>query len=400
LAGVNKKGFYLREVGVTADAYRIPPKELEEMLPQQLLMLKVAAKAIADAGPGEKGLKNAGVFIGLGLDSNTANFHFRWSLSETARRYAAERGWNLSEKEEKDFLAGLRETAGPALSANRTMGALGGITASRIAREFHVGGPSFTISSEETSGLRALEAGVRALRAGELDTAIIGAVSIDGDPRALAAADSARPYAAQTRPFDVYAAGTTPGEGAAALILRRLDDAIRDGNRVYAVIKGLGFASGGGVDKTVPTTQAYVSALREAYGEAQVDPSTIGYLETHGSGTPEEDAVEAEALTDFYGVSAAQFPCAIGAVKPVIGHTGAACGLAGVVKTALALYQEILPPLMKISPLAELARAKKRFHIPLQPQYWLRNRAEGPRRAGVSALGIDGNCGHVVLEGL
>ncbi|MDO8806622.1 MAG: beta-ketoacyl synthase N-terminal-like domain-containing protein, partial [Elusimicrobiota bacterium] len=400
LAGEDIKGFYLREAGVASDAYRIPPRELEEMLPQQLLMLDTAAKAVADARLGEKGMDNAGVFIGLGLDLNTTNFHFRWSLSETARRHAEERGWNLSAKEETDLLSVLRETAGPALSANRTMGALGGIVASRIAREFHVGGPSFTISSEETSGLRALEAGVRSLRSGELDTAIVGAVSIDGDPRALAAADAVNPYSPRTRPFDGSTAGTTPGEGAAALILKRLDDALRDGNRVYAVIKGLGFASGGGVDKAAPTAQAYASALREAYSEAQVDPSTIGYLETHGSGTPAEDAVEAEALTDFYGISSAQFPCALGTVKPVTGHTGAACGLAGVVKTALALYQEILPPLMKISPLAELARAKKRFHIPLEPQYWLRNRAEGPRRAGVSALGADGNCGHVVMEGL
>ncbi|MBI4350196.1 MAG: type I polyketide synthase [Elusimicrobia bacterium] len=390
-----KKGFYLREAGVAADAYRIPPKELEEMLPQQLLMLDTAAKAVADYGPGEKGLENAGVFIGLGLDPNTTNFHFRWSLTGTARKRAAEQGWKLSEKEEKDLLAGLRDTAGPALSANRTMGALGGIVASRIAREFHVGGPSFTISSEETSGLRALEAGVRALRSGELDTALVGAVSLDGDPRAFTG-----PSSDQARPFDTAASGTVTGEGAAALVLKRLDDAVRDGNRVYAVIKGLGFASGGGVDKPAPLTQAYTTALREAYAEAQVDPSTVGYLETHGSGIPAEDAVEAEALTDFYGVSSAQLPCALGSVKTVIGHTGAACGLAGVVKTALALYQEILPPLMKISPLAELARAKKRFHLPLQPQYWLRNRAEGPRRAGVSALGLDGNCGHVVLEGL
>ncbi|OIO04775.1 MAG: hypothetical protein AUJ51_01385 [Elusimicrobia bacterium CG1_02_56_21] len=400
LSEANTKGFYLREAGVAADAYRIPPKELEEMLPQQLLMLDVAAKAVADSGAGEKGLENAGVFIGLGLDSSTTNFHFRWSLLETARLHAAERGLVLSEKEEKDFLAGLRNIAGPALSANRTMGALGGIVASRIAREFHVGGPSFTISSEETSGLRALEAGVRALRSGELDTAIVGAVSIDGDPRALSASDKLKPYSAQARPFDAGANGTVPGEGAAAVILKRLDDAVRDGNRVYAVIKGLGFASGGGVDKTAPTPQAYAAALREAYGEAQIDPSTISYLETHGSGTPAEDAAEAEALTDFYGIYSAQFQCALGAVKPVIGHTGAACGLAGVVKTALALYQEILPAMLKISPLEELARAKKRFHIPLQPQYWLRNRAEGPRRAGVSALGLDGNCGHVVMEGL
>ena len=400
LAGKNHKGFYLREVGVAADAYRIPPRELEEMLPQQLLMLDVAARAVADSAPGEQGLQNAGVFIGLGLDLNTTNFHFRWSLLKTARRRAAEEGWRLGETEEKEFLAGLRDSAGPALSANRTMGALGGIVASRIAREFHVGGPSFTISSEETSGLRALEAGVRALRSGELDTAIVGAVSMDGDPRAAAAADAVSPFSAQARPFDTAAAGTVPGEGAAALILKRLDDAIRDGNRVYAVIKGLGFATGGGVDKAAPSPAAYSAALREAYGEAQVDPSTVSYLETHGSGAPAEDAVEAEALTDFYGVSSAQVQCALGTAKPVTGHAGAAAGLAGVVKTALALYQEILPPLIKVSPLAELARAKKRFHIPLEPQYWLRNRAEGPRRAGVSAMGIDGNCGHVVLEGV
>lgn len=394
-----KKGFYLREVGVAADAYRIPPKELEEMLPQQLLMLDVAARAVADYGPGEKGLENAGVFIGLGLDMNTANFHFRWALLETAREHARQQGWNLSEKEEKEFLAGLRDNAGPALNANRTMGALGGIVASRIAREFHVGGPSFTISSEETSGLRALETGVRALRSGELDTVIVGAVSLDGDPRAVAAACAERPCADAAKPFDKAASGTAPGEGAAALILKRLDDAIRDGNRVYAVIKGLGFASGGGVDKAAPAPQACALALREAYGEAQIDPSTISYLETHGSGNPAEDAAEAEAITDFYGVSSAQVPCALGSVKPVIGHTGPACGLAGVVKTALALYQEILPPLLKTSPLDSLAKAKKRFHIPLEPQYWLRNRAEGQRRAGVSAMGVDGNCGHVVMEG-
>lgn len=398
MAGPFKKGFYLREVGAAPESYRIPPRELEEMLPQQLLMLDTAAKALADYSPDRKA-ENAGVFIGLGLDINTANFHFRWSLAQTARLRAQEQGWQLSEAEERDFLCGLRDAAGPALSANRTMGALGGIVASRIAREFHVGGPSFTISSEETSGLRALEAGVRALRSGELDTAIVGAVSVDGDPRALAAEERLTPYADRALPFDGAAAGTVPGEGAAALILKRLDDAVRDGDRVYAVIKGLGFASAGGVDKA-PAAQACAAALREAYAEARIDPSTVGYLETHGSGIPAEDAAEAEALTDFYGISSTQVPCALGSVKPVIGHAGPACGLGGVVKAALALYQEILPPLPKISPLPVLARAKKRFHVPLEPQYWARNRAEGPRKAGVTALGPDGNCGHVVLEGL
>ncbi len=399
LPGPLGKGFFLREVGVAPDAYRIPPKELEEMLPQQLLMLDTAAAAIKDYSPEGKGLENAGVFIGLGLDLNTTNFHFRWTLAGTARAHAADRGWKLSGREQEELLSKLREAAGPALSANRTMGALGGIVASRIAREFHVGGPSFTISGEETSGLRALEAGVRALRSGELDTALVGAVSVDGDPRALAAENALTPYSAKTRPFDDAAAGTVPGEGAAALVLKRLDDAVRDGDRVYAVIKGLGFASGGGVDRQT-SPQACAAALREAYAEAQADPSTVGYLETHGSGIPAEDAAEAEALTDLFGISSARTPCALGSVKPLVGHAGPACGLAGVVKTALALYQEILPPLEKISPLPALARAKNRFHIPQAPQYWLRNRAEGPRRAGVTVLGPDGNCAHAVLEGL
>ena len=394
------KGFYLRSVGAAFGTYRIPPKELEDMLPQQLLMLEAAAGAIADAKTGEGGLANAGVFIGLELDLNTANFHFRWSLAQTARDYAKEQNWTLSQKEQDELTQQLREAAGPALCANRTMGALGGIVASRIAREFNVGGPSFTISSGETSGMRALEAAVRALRSGELDSALVGAVDIGGDPRALACANALKPYSGQARPFDSASVGPMPGEGAAALVLKRLDDAIRDGNRVYAVIKGIGFASGGGVDTAAPSAQAYAAALRQSHDEAQVDPSTIGYLETHGSGTPQEDATEAAALADFYGTSSTQFPCALGTVKTVIGHTGAACALAAVVKTALALYQEILPPLAKISPRAELLRAKNRFHIPLQPQYWLHNRAEGPRRAGVSALGMDGNCGHVVLEGL
>ncbi|MEW5906385.1 MAG: beta-ketoacyl synthase N-terminal-like domain-containing protein [Elusimicrobiota bacterium] len=392
------RGFYLREVGAAPDAYRIPPRELEEMLPQQLLMLDTAARAVADASG--KGLENAGVFIGLELDHNTTNFHFRWSLADTARRLAADKGWKLDAIQEKALTDSLRDKAGPALSANRTMGALGGIVASRIAREFHVGGPSFTISSGETSGLRALEAAVRALRAGELDSALAGAVSLDGDPRALAAESALRPFSERARPFDSSADGGPAGEGACALVLKRLDDALRDGDRVYAVIKGLGFASGGGVDSPAPSPRACAAAMREACAEAQADPSTVGYLETSGSGVPAEDAAEAEALTDFYGVSAAPLPCALGSLNPVTGRTGAAAGLAGVVKAALALYQEIIPPSVPVSPLAALARAKKRFHLPSEPQYWLRNRAEGPRRAGVNSLGQDGNCAHVVLEAL
>ncbi|MFA6004074.1 MAG: polyketide synthase [Elusimicrobiota bacterium] len=396
----NLPGHYLSGVEAAACAYRIPPKELAEMLPQQLLMLDTAAQAVADAGLQEFPGAACGVFIGLGLDLNTTNFDLRWSMQESARTWAREQGWELSESEEREFVGRLRDAAGPALSANRTMGALGGIVASRIAREFHAAGPSFTVSGEENSGLRALETAVRALQQGDIDLAIAGAVDLAGDLRSLLGSAAQRPFSASgpARPFDVKADGTVPGEGAAAMILKRLDDAQRDGDRVYAVIKGLGFASGLGVDRAAPSASAYAAALGRAYADAGVDPSTVGYLETHGSGSPAEDRIEAEALADFYGTASTDLPCALGSVKSQLGHAGAASGLAGAVKAALALYQEILPPLRPFSALPELERANKRFHVPIRPQYWLRNRAEGPRRAAVSSMGIDGNCGHLVLE--
>ena len=393
-------GQYLSEVGVAAEDYRIPPKEMEEMLPQQMLMLDAAAGAIADAKLGEEGRDRAGVFIGLGLDFNATNFNFRWSLEGRSREWARALGYELSEAERAQWTSKLREAAGPALSANRVMGALGGIVASRVAREFSIGGPSFTVSSEETSALKALEVAVRALQRRELDSALVGGVDIAGDVRAVLCAEAGRPFSKEALPFDESARGPLPGEGAAAVVLKRLEDAQRDGDRVYAVIKGVGAASGGGVEPPTPTAAAYGSALERAYGEAGVDPSTVGLLETHGSGAPGEDKVEAAALADFFGVAPTALSCALSSVKADIGHAGAASGLAGLVKAALALYQEILPAMRPIRPIPELERAAKRFHVPIRPQYWLRNRAEGPRRAGVSALGLDGGCVHVVLEGL
>jgi acyl transferase domain-containing protein/3-hydroxymyristoyl/3-hydroxydecanoyl-(acyl carrier protein) dehydratase len=217
-------GFFLGEIGMPLDRFRIPPRELEEMLPQQLLMLRTAAGAIADARwQPEKELRS-GVFIGIGLDMNTTNYHVRWALSPSAREWSEQSGKNLTPTDLDEWVVKLRAACGPALNANRTMGGLGGIVASRIAREFHIGGPSFTVSSEETSGLQALATGVGLLQQGEIDQAVVGAVDLTGDPRSLLSS------LAEGR-------GQALGEGAAAVVLKRLDDAVRDGDRVYAVIK-------------------------------------------------------------------------------------------------------------------------------------------------------------------
>ncbi|MFP5504265.1 MAG: polyketide synthase, partial [Candidatus Sericytochromatia bacterium] len=389
-------GFYLGDIEVPLGRFRIPPRELEEMLPQQLLMLLTAAAALEDAKLPEGQRLRTGVFVGIELDLNTTNFHLRWVLKQKARQWAERLG--LGPEEAEAWLAELREAMGPALSANRTMGALGGMVASRLAREFRVGGPSFTLSAEEASGIRALEAASRALQRGELDSALVGAVDMPGDVRALLAGHM--PMASDApRPFDPASGGTMPGEGAACVVLKRLDDALRDGDRVYAVISGIGAASEGGLELGAPTADAYRRAARQAQSEAGCAPDAMTYLETHGSGDPRSDRAEAEAIAALFPAGAPQ-PLALGSVKAAIGHTGAASGLAALVKTSLALYQEILPAAPALSAIQPaLAGREDRFHMPSRAQYWLRDRDRGPRRAGVSVMSLGGTACHVVLEG-
>ena len=441
-------GFYLDEFTIAADQFRIPPRELEEMLPQQLLMLQSAAAAMADAGLDRSDNLRAGVFIGIALDLNSTNFSFRWSIAQQAAGWAKELGLELSEAELQAWTASLRDQSGPPLTANRTMGALGSVVASRIAREFRCGGPSFTMSSEESSGLRALETAMRQLQGNEIDRAVVGAVDLAGDLRATLGQHMGRPFSPSglATPFDEAADGSIVGEGAAAVILKRLDDAVRDGDRIYAVINGIGTACG---DLMLPGAAAYGRALERAYGEAGVMKEQVGFLEAHGSGNAAEDRMEASALSAFFdphqtspedakadekpvsalaalaarkgSAHAAAKPAAgidppgdaanpekatsrarrlaVASVKADIGHSGAASGLAALVRACLALYQEIIPASRSGErPLAKLSGQGALF-LPAASRYWLRNRAEGARHAGVSVFGVDGSCSHVVLEG-
>jgi acyl transferase domain-containing protein/3-hydroxymyristoyl/3-hydroxydecanoyl-(acyl carrier protein) dehydratase len=355
LSGDSFRGFYVESIDMPLGRFRIPPNEMKRMLPQQLMMLKTAAEAVDDAGWGAEVKPRAGVFVGLSLDLNTTNFHCRWRASDR-----------------------VKEAFGPPLNADRTLGALGGIVASRVAREFRIGGPSFTVQSEESSGLRALEVAVRSLQSGSLDTALVGAVDLAGDIRAVLGSHAGRAYSpsGEARPFSDRADGTVPGEGAAALVLKRLDDAQRDGDRVYAVVRGVGGASGGGADEDAPTEEAYAEAMRRAYEDAAVQPESVALLEAHGSGTPVEDGVERRGIDRFLDGKKASW--LVSTTKDAIGHAGAASGLASVLKAVLCLDREVVPA--------------------GTPRPWIRDRQSGPRRAAVSAIGIDGNCVHAILE--
>ena len=391
-------GYYMEDLSVPIDRYRIPPREMAEMLPQQLLMLEVARSALEDAGNPVLETSRSGVFIGLGLDLRTTDFHFRWSVKQRAAAWAREAGLDPDSAQARQWMEQLCAGAGLPLNADRTMGALGGLVASRVAREFHIGGPSHAICSEDTSGLRALEVAVRALRQGELDVALAGAVDLGGDLRSLLATDALRPYSRTgcARPFDADADGTVPGEGAACLVLKRLADAERDGDRIYAVVRGVGAAQGNVMASAAQQGAVYEQALVRAYAEAGVPPSTVRLLEAHGSGTPQEDAAEARALGAFFGNGA--MGCSISSAKADVGHTGVACGLVSLVKAGLCLYNETIPALRNHRrPRDELA-ASSGMLLPRAATHWVRDRVEGPRRAGVSAMSAEGGCVHAVLE--
>ncbi len=346
---IKQDGYAINDIDIPLGRYRIPPAELKEMLPQQLLMLEVAANALNDAGLSELSVEQqcrTGVFVGIALDLNTTNFHFRWMQKRYARQWLSKLGIELSDTDFNQWLDNLRTATGPALNANRTMGALGGIVASRIARSFRVGGPSFTISGEETSGLRALESGMRALQQHELDQAIIGAVDLANDLRAVKGQT-------ELKQLDCIA------DGATAFILKRHDDAVRDGDEVYAIIKGIGAASNSEVAK------AQQLSIQQACEDAQYKLDDIDHT-IFASDDTEYD------LSKLSNKTTNRFP---------LGHSGAANGLMAVASAVSSLHKRMLP--------ADDQQAAR---------YWLKDRIAGPRRTLVNSSSIDGNSVSVVLE--
>lgn len=369
-------GYFIEQVEVPYGELRIPPREIEEALPQQILMLRVATRALADAHcAGLDGLR-AGTFIGTELDLNTTNYHLRWSLRARAEELAQTPG----RAHDGAWITALCDAVAPALDANRTMGGLGSITASRIARELGFGGPSYTLASEESSGLVALQSATRALQRGQLDCALVGAVDFSGDVRALLAAASELGTSGRglSQPLSRATEGLVPADGAVALVLKREEDARRDGDRIYAVIGGVGMASG-------EDEAALHRAIEQALADADCTGSSIDLVEAHGAGVRSRDRDEARALADCYPGTP------VSAAAAQVGHAGAASGLVSVLRASLQLYQQVLPASPTVNRRGITALGA--------PEPWLRNRGEGPRRAGVNALSVGGLATHVVLEG-
>lgn len=234
-----QEGAYIQSIPAKLGAFQIPPNELPDIIPQQLLMIQVAADAMADAGLSiREDRQDMGAIIGISFDPDATNFHFRWSLpnliSEWRHRYHSHFPENSREFE--IWAEALLDAASPPLTSSRTLGALGSMTASRIAKAFRFGAPSFVASCGEASGVKALEIGARLLQQEEAATMLVGAVDMAGDIRRVLASALALKCDNGIQGF--------PGDGAVALVLKPLARALADGDRIYSVVRGFGSAAG------------------------------------------------------------------------------------------------------------------------------------------------------------
>ena len=277
------------------------------------------------------------------------------------------------------------------------------MAAGRVANRFDFGGANYTVDAACGSSLAAAALAVRELESGAADVVILGGADTVQNPFTYLAFSKTQAFSprGRCRPFDARADGIVISEAVAMLVLKRLADAERDGDRIYAVIKGLGASSDGRAKGlTAPRPEGQVRASRRAYEKAAVSPATVGYVEAHGTGTAAGDLAEVNALTEVFGAAGAtRGGCALGSVKSLIGHTKCAAGLAGLINAALALHHQVLPPTIGVeSPNPRVDFAASPFRISIETRPWLHSASDHPRRAGVSAFGFGGTNFHAVLE--
>ncbi len=403
------RGGFLSPVDFPALEMGISPNVLEATDTTQLLALLVAKQALEVAGYGAgRAFDRNRVSVILGVTGTLELViplgarlgHPRW------KRALKEAGVDDATAQDvvqriADSYVGWQEDSFPGL--------LGNVVAGRIANRLDLGGTNCVVDAACASSLSALHLALLELSAGRSDMVIAGGMDTFNDIF-MYMCFSKTPALSPTgnaKPFDAGADGTILGEGLGCLLLKRLDDAERDGDKIFAVIRSVGTSSDGkGQAIYAPSPKGQTKALRQAYRLAGVAPETIELVEAHGTGTRAGDAAEVTALAEVYrnGVDGppAQQPsmpwCALGSVKSQIGHTKAAAGVAGLIKAALALHHKVLPPTIKVTqPIEQVAPGRTPFYVNTQKRPWL-PRAAHPRRAAVSAFGFGGSNFHCVLE--
>jgi acyl transferase domain-containing protein/phosphopantetheinyl transferase (holo-ACP synthase) len=374
--------------------------------PDQWLALQVVCDALADAGSSqlpEEVRRRTSIVLGKGTYLNGGNavaVQRGLVIGQTIdllRRLEPGR----SEDELERLRRELQRTL-PPLGPETVPGLIPNIIVGRIANRLDLMGPAYTVDAACASSLVAVQHAVGELLAGHCDLALAGGsqVWMPVATMNLFCRLGALSRNQQLRAFDESADGTLLGEGIGTVVLKRTQDAVRDGDRVYAVIRGVGVASDGrGTSVMAPRVEGEVLALQHAYAAAGVSPGSVGLLEAHGTATPVGDVAEVRALRDVFGERDGELPrCALGTVKSMIGHTIPAAGVAGLIKTALALHNRVLPPTLgceRPNPALELERTP--FYINAETRPWIHGGPD-PRRAGINAFGFGGINAHAVLE--
>ncbi|AGA90227.1 polyketide synthase family protein [Thioflavicoccus mobilis 8321] len=395
-------GFIGDHIVFDPSPYGIMPVAAQGAEPDQLLGLQLVTRALQDAGlDPDRDLprETTAVILGRGgypgprtvaqiQHSRTAQ-----QLVEAVRDLAPQVTQAQLDAVRQEFLTQLGHYGG-----DTVIGIIPNIAASRIANRFDLHGSAYTVDAACASSLVAVDHGVRQLQSGTADVAITGGIHLCDDLYIwnIFSRLGAMSRSESSRPFDRRADGLLIGEGVGILILKRLADAERDGNRVYAVIRGVGTASDGREKSLMlPSVDGQVLAVERAWKMAGLDPATIGLIEAHGTATPNGDRAELQTIIRCFG---GRFPRApvLGSVKSMIGHAMPASGAAGLIKAALALHDGFLPPTLNCEQPHDLL-GETGFRVLAESDDW--DPEHLPRRAAVNAFGFGGINAHAVLDG-
>jgi acyl transferase domain-containing protein/NAD(P)H-dependent flavin oxidoreductase YrpB (nitropropane dioxygenase family) len=365
--------------------YGIPPLSLAAIEPVQLLALEASRRALADAGYLDRPFDRENTAVVFGAEAGTdlsAAYGFRAAYRQFIGELPAELAAAL-----------------PSMTEDSFPGMLGNVIAGRVANRLDLGGSNYTVDAACASSLAAVDVACKELVAGTSNMVICGGADLHNgivDYLVFASVHALSPTG-QCRTFDASADGIALGEGIAAVVLKRLADAERDGDRIYAVIKAVGGASDGkSLGLTAPRAQGQARTLARAYGRAGIAPRDVGLVEAHGTGTVVGDRTELETLNRFFaGAGAAPSSIALGSIKSQIGHTKCTAGLAGLIKASLSLHHRVLPPTLNITTPNPAWTPQSPFTLSGSARPWPARR----RVAGVSAFGFGGTNFHVVLEG-
>jgi acyl transferase domain-containing protein/acyl carrier protein len=371
LAGhvAGRPGGYLEQVnGFDAPFFGMSPAEALRADPQQRLLLEVTWEALEHAGISPMSLAGSptGVFVGMGSHN-----------SDYAFRQFGRSGSDL----------------------NTVAGTFHGLTAGRLAYFLGLRGPSLALDAACAASLVAVHLACRSLLTGECRVALAAGVNLILGPGVSGALNAAGMLAAdgRCRSFDAAASGMGRGEGCGVVVLKRLGDALKEGDRVLAIIRGSAVnQSGGGNGLVSPNGRGQQDVMLQALAAAQVKPEQVGYVETHGTGTPLGDTVEAEAIAETLRPKGGK-PLLLGSTKANLGHLEAASGVAGLIRAVLVLQHRTIPghPHFR-TPHPHLATWSDRLRIPTVATPW--EQPQGPRIVGVSAFGMSGTNAHVILE--